>query len=69
VAYRKAGYIKPFHIRRTPYKCRMYLLGSYIVKEYSGARQKVRPPPARRRWWRRLGGGGGAGGCGACACA
>lgn len=49
-AYRKAGFVKPFHIRRTPYKCRMYSLGGYIVKEYSGCRQKVRtPPPAARR--------------------
>ncbi|KAI8464551.1 MAG: kinase-like domain-containing protein [Monoraphidium minutum] len=40
-AYRKAGFVKPFHIRRTPYKCRMWSLGGYIVKEYSGARQKV----------------------------
>jgi hypothetical protein len=33
--------VKPFHVRRSPYKCRMHSLGGYIFKEYSGARQKV----------------------------
>ncbi|GBF90090.1 hypothetical protein Rsub_02798 [Raphidocelis subcapitata] len=39
--YRRAGLIKPFHVRRSPYRCRMYAMGGYIIKEYSGARQKV----------------------------
>jgi len=40
-AYRKAGLLRPFHVRRTPYKCRMHSLGGNIIKEYAGARQKV----------------------------
>eukprot|EP00775_Hariotina_reticulata_P002663 gene2663-2963_t len=41
VAYRSAGCIAPFHVRRTPYKVKLFTLDSYIIKEYSGARDKV----------------------------
>jgi len=41
-AYRSAGCIAPFHVRRTPYKVKLFTLDSYIIKEYTGAREKVR---------------------------
>lgn len=31
----------PFHDRREPHRVRLYQMGDYIVKEYSGGRKKV----------------------------
>jgi hypothetical protein len=41
-AYLKAGYMQPFHTRRAPYKVKLYHFDGYVIKEYSGAVEKVR---------------------------
>jgi hypothetical protein len=42
LAYKKAGYMQPFHTRRAPYKVKLYHFDGYVIKEYSGAVEKVR---------------------------
>lgn len=41
VSYRRAGYIAPFHVRKSPHKIKVYAMGGYIVKEYTGGRETV----------------------------
>jgi hypothetical protein len=64
-SYRKSGFVKPFHSRRTPYRIKVFHLGGYIVKEYTGARHKVRGKLLGRNTFCRrykLGSGGQIGG-------
>lgn len=42
MASRRAGVVAPFHARRTPYKIKIFAMGDVIIKEYTGAREKVR---------------------------
>lgn len=41
VAYRQAGYLTPFSVRKTPYKQKIFSMGTHIIKEYTGARETV----------------------------
>lgn len=49
VAFRQAGYLTPFSVRKTPYKQKIYSMGTHIIKEYTGARETVRPWVAAAR--------------------
>lgn len=42
VAYRQAGYLTPFSVRRSPYKQKLFTMGTHIIKEYSNCRDTVR---------------------------
>lgn len=41
VAYRQAGYLTPFSVRKTPYKQKIFSMGTHIIKEYTGCRETV----------------------------
>lgn len=41
MAYRQAGYLQPFSVRRSPYKQKIFSMGTHIIKEYTGARDTV----------------------------
>lgn len=49
VAYRQAGYLAPFSVRKTPYKQKIFNMGTHIIKEYTGARDTVRGEGKRGR--------------------
>jgi hypothetical protein len=49
IAYRQAGYLTPFSVRKTPYKQKIFSMGTHIIKEYTGARSTVREGAARGR--------------------